>query len=81
MAAPAALSKGRRTQIQREIDEVQDRISRLERRRGEIEVLLADPASYRQGAGADLGLQYRQVLADLEETLRKWESLATALEL
>jgi ATP-binding cassette subfamily F protein 3 len=81
VAAPAALSKGRRTQIQREIDEVQDRISRLERRRGEIEVLLADPASYRQGAGADLGLQYRQVLADLEETLRKWESLATALEL
>jgi len=81
VAAPGALSKGRRTQIQREIDEVQDRISRLERRRGEIEVLLADPASYRQGAGADLGLQYRQVLADLEETLRKWESLATALEL
>jgi ATP-binding cassette subfamily F protein 3 len=78
--ASSTLSKGRRAQVQRQLGQVQDRISRLERRRGEIESLLSDPRTYREGAGADLGPQYRQVLAELEEALQEWERLATALE-
>jgi len=77
--APAAMSKHRRTRLERKLAEVEAHIERLERRRGEIEALMANPDSYRSGAGADLGAEYREVLAELEETLRRWEKVASAL--
>lgn len=79
-ARPETLSKGRRARLERDLAEAQNLVGRLERRRGELEALLADPASYRQGAGPQLGAEYREVLKALEEALSRWESLAITLE-
>ena len=77
--APAKLSKGRRARLERELADIEARIDRLERRRGELESLMADPDSYRGGKGAHLDADYRQVLADLEEALLRWEEVAGRL--
>jgi ATP-binding cassette subfamily F protein 3 len=75
----AKLSKGRRARLERELADIEARIDRLERRRGELESLLADPDSFRSGKGARLDADYRQVLADLEEALLRWEEVAGRL--
>ncbi len=79
-ALSKTLSKGRRASLERELAEAQGVVERLERRRGELETLMADPASYRQGSGPRLGAEYREVLEALEEALTRWESLAITLE-
>jgi len=76
---PETLSKHRRARLERELADLEQEIEQLERRRGEIESLLADPDSYRRGEGAELGAQYRRVLAELEEAFRRWEKKASAL--
>jgi ATP-binding cassette subfamily F protein 3 len=74
------LSKGRRDRLLRELESIEKLVERLERRRGELESLMADPDSYRQGAGADLGTEYRAVLEDLEKALARWEELGRAVD-
>ncbi len=74
------LSKNQLARMAKELDAAQDEVDRLERRRAEIEALMADPTSYRDGGGADLAAEYRAVLGDLERALARWEELALALE-
>jgi ATP-binding cassette subfamily F protein 3 len=74
------LSKGRRAQLEKQLQDTQERIGRLERRRGELETLMAAPSSYREGAGATLSAEYRGVLEAIEGALGEWEKLATSLE-
>ena len=64
----------------RELGEIEKHVEGLERRRGEVESLMADPESYRQGAGADLNAEYREVLETLEKALARWEEVGRALD-
>ncbi|MCL6581718.1 MAG: ATP-binding cassette domain-containing protein [Firmicutes bacterium] len=86
-AAPASgprptpqLSKGRRARIEAELWGVLEEIDRLERRRSELEARLADPETYRSGAGAATAAEYRDTQARLEEADRRWAELTAALE-
>ncbi len=64
---------------QRELDELPDRIAKLEETQKELSARLADPAIYQSGSGnaAELGNQLKQVEADLMSCLEKWEELAS----
>lgn len=78
--AGPALSKNRRARLERELAQIQERVARLDLRRGELEAALTDPSSYRDGAGASLSADYRQVLGSLEEAYAQWERVALELE-
>jgi len=74
------LSKGRRARIEAELWGVLEEIDRLERRRSELEARLADPETYRSGAGAATAAEYRETQARLEQADRRWAELSAALE-
>jgi len=83
MPAPPAPSAPRRVKLsfkeQRELDELPDRIERLEAEQRTLGERLADPALY-SGASADVAVlqaRFAQIEDELLAALERWEALGS----
>ena len=78
--ARQAVSK-ERNRLQKDIEHIENQISRWEKVKNEIELQLADPASYRNNTNAaELKTGYDQVCEKLVRAESLWEELHLALE-
>ncbi len=78
--ARQAVSK-RRNELTAAISEIESRIDRREQRKAELELLLSQTETYKDGEmAASLGRELHQIKQELEDDLSQWESAHIELE-
>ncbi|MBN1480554.1 ABC-F family ATP-binding cassette domain-containing protein [candidate division KSB1 bacterium] len=78
--ARQAISK-KRNELQQTIFQLEASIEELEKRKSEVEALLADPESYKKNEfAASLTKEYHQVKDKIESDVREWELTQEELE-
>ncbi|MBN1559177.1 ABC-F family ATP-binding cassette domain-containing protein [candidate division KSB1 bacterium] len=78
--ARQAISK-RRNELLTAIDKYENLIQDLEQRKSQVELLLADPQSYKSNASAaSLNKEYHQIISDLDDTVDAWGAAQQELE-
>ena len=78
--ARQAISK-ERNRLQNEIELLESKIEKFENRKTELEKLLADPTTYKQGMLAiNSQMEFKEVQKELGECYEKWEAEQGELE-
>lgn len=77
--ARQAISK-KRNELQKIIDAAELSIEKMEARKQEVEILLADPNSYKDGDAAQLTKEYNHVKNEIENSYSIWERAQEELD-